>query len=141
MNKLSDIRDAVLDLPFHKACELALDHFESGRARLAFAVNDFTGNPQGVLHGGILYALMDVACFFALCTQLQREQHAVSVEVNTSVLRAAKKDETVWLESQVDRVGRNLAAMRCEAYAEDAQGTRRLIATGSVTKAILAQPG
>ena len=54
-----------------------------------------------------------------------------------SVLRAAQKGETVVLRGRADRIGRTLAAMRAEAYAVNADGEERLIATGSVTKSIL----
>lgn len=137
MSRLENVREGVLSHPFHRACELTLQYATDGRAELGFLVNDFTGNPQGALHGGILYALMDVACFFAVLPALTDDQHPVSVEVHTSVLRAARQGERVLLRSQVDRLGRTLAAMRCEAFARDADGNERLIATGSVTKSIL----
>lgn len=38
--------------------------------------------------------------------------------------------------AQVDRLGRKLAFMRSETYAIGADGRERLIATGSLTKAV-----
>lgn len=141
MSRLEQVRDGVLNHAFHRACELSLKHSANGRAEVSFAVNDFTANPQGALHGGILYALMDVASFLSVSSRLAPEQHAVSIEVHTSVLRAARPGETVRITSRVDRVGRSLAAMRCEATATSADGQTRLIATGSVTKSIIREPG
>jgi acyl-coenzyme A thioesterase 13 len=60
----------------------------------------------------------------------------VTVETHSSVLRAAMKGETVVIRARLDRLGRTLAAMRAEALAVNASGEERLIATGSVTKAI-----
>ena len=100
-------------------------------------MNDFTTNPQGALHGGIVYALMDVACFFAAISKLPSDQHAVTIETHSSVLRAASQGEQIIIRAHVDRLGRTLAAMRAEAYALNAQQQERLIATGSVTKAII----
>lgn len=133
MSRIEEVREAVLAHPFHKACELALDSAGDGHATVSFAVNEFTGNPQGSLHGGILYALMDVACFFAAVSKLPAGRHPVSVEVNTSVLRAAGVGDRVIIEAWADRVGRSLASMRAEART----GAGKLIATGTVTKAIL----
>ena len=141
MNKLDQVIATVLAHPFHQACELTLTHCADGVAEVAFPVNGFTGNPQGALHGGILYALMDVASFLSVSSRLAPEQHAVSIDVHTSVLRAARPGETVRITSRVDRVGRSLAAMRCEATATSADGQTRLIATGSVTKSIIREPG
>ena len=77
------------------------------------------------------------ACFFAAASRLPPEQHAVTIETHSSVLRAASRGEQVVIRAHVDRLGRTLAAMRAEAYAINAQQQERLIATGSVTKAIV----
>lgn len=141
MSRLQQVREGVLSHPLHRACGLELVHSAGGRAEVRFAVNDFTVNPQGALHGGILYAMMDVACFFAVVPQLNEDQHPVSVEVHTSVLRAAQQGETVVIRSWVDRLGRTLAAMRCDALVINADGSERLIGTGNVTKSILTGRG
>ncbi len=136
-HNLNQMKDDVLAHPLHQACELELISAADGRSEVRFPVNDFTTNPQGALHGGIVYALMDVACFFAVISKLPPEQHAVTTETHSSVLRAASKGERVIIRAHVDRLGRTLAAMRAEAYAVNAEQQERLIATGSVTKAII----
>jgi|SRR5690554_814967 len=141
MSKLEQVREGILGHPLHRACDLELVHSTDGRAEIRFAVNDFAVNPAGALHGGILYAMMDVACFFAVISQLQADQHPVSVEVHSSVLRAALQGETVVIRSWVDRLGRTLAAMRCDALVVNADGSERLIGTGNVTKSILTGRG
>lgn len=128
----------ALEHPLHRACELELIHAADGNSELRFAVNDFCTNPIGTLHGGILYALMDVACFFAASTLLKPDQHVVTVETHSSVLRAAQQGEHVIIRAHTDRLGRTLAAIRVEAHAVDQSGQERLIATGSVTKSVIA---
>tara|TARA_R100000789_G_scaffold58190_1_gene56179 strand:+ start:783 stop:1205 length:423 start_codon:yes stop_codon:yes gene_type:complete len=137
VNHIEQIKDDILAHPLHRACELELVSAVDGRSEVRFPVNDFTTNPQGALHGGIVYALMDVACFFAAASKLPPEQHAVTIETHSSVLRAASRGEQVVIRAHVDRLGRTLAAMRAEAYAINAEQQERLIATGSVTKAIV----
>ncbi len=137
MSRLDVVRDDVLAHPLHRACELELLHAAEGSSELRFQVNDFTASPLGTLHGGILYALMDVSCFFAAASLLSDDQAPVTVETHSSVLRAAKKNESVLLRARTDRIGRTLAAMRTEAFAVNEAGEERLIATGSVTKSIL----
>jgi len=137
VNHIEQIKDDILAHPLHRACELELVSAVDGRSEVRFPVNDFTTNPQGALHGGIVYALMDVACFFASASKLPPEQHAVTIETHSSVLRAASRGEQVVIRAHVDRLGRTLAAMRAEAYAINAEQQERLIATGSVTKAIV----
>ncbi|MDX1804339.1 MAG: PaaI family thioesterase [Alcanivorax sp.] len=137
MSHFDQVVAEVLAQPFHRACELALLEAGDGRSEIGFAVNEFTRNPAGVLHGGILYALLDVGCFLAVMTRLNDDQHAVTVETHTSVLRAAQAGEQVVIRAAADRLGRTLAAMRAEAFAVTPAGEERLIATGSVTKAVL----
>ena len=136
MSHIDQIKDDILAHPLHRACELELVSAVDGRSEVRFPVNDFTTNPQGALHGGIVYALMDVACFFAVVPSLSEDQQPVTVETHSSVLRAAMKGESVVIRARLDRLGRTLAAMRAEALAVNASGEERLIATGSVTKAI-----
>lgn len=135
-SRLDRVKDGVLDHPFHRACELTLIHAGEGKAEVTFKVNDFTVNPQGALHGGIIYALIDVACFFAVVPLLAEDQHPVSIETHVSILRAATLGETITIKAWADRVGRTLAAMRAEVFA-GTTAQPRLVATGNVTKSIL----
>lgn len=137
MTRLESIRSEVLAHPLHSACEMTLARAEDGHAETGFAVNDFTVNPQGILHGGIVYAMVDVSCFFALVSQLPADQHAVTAEIHCSMLRGARRGEQVLIRSRVDRLGRTLAAMRADVLVARDEG-EVLIATGSVTKAIVA---
>ena len=136
VSRLEAVREGVLAHPLHAACGLQLLAAGDGRSVIRFEVNGFSANPQGALHGGVLYAMIDVACFFAVVPSLRPEQHPVSVECHASILRAATVGETVTIEASLDRLGRTLAAMRAEVFAGEDE-SRRLIATGSITKAIL----
>ena len=76
-------------------------------------------------------------------TQLAQDAIALDAEIAVTAdetrlddLRAALKGESVIIRARLDRLGRTLAAMRAEALAVNASGEERLIATGSVTKAI-----
>lgn len=136
MSQLDQVREGVLAHAFHQQCELELLKAGEGRASTRFAVNDFTANPQGALHGGILYAMLDVSCFFAVVSVLEPDRHPVSIEVHTSVLRAATREDRVRIDAWTDRVGGRVASMRAEAWAENDAG-ERLIATGTVTKSLI----
>jgi len=116
MSRLEEVRDSVLAHPLHRACELELLSAGEGRSEVRFTVNEFTTNPMGALHGGIVYALMDVACFFAVVPSLSADQQPVTVETHSSVLRAAMKGETVVLDQsfrvpkEVHRVAERIAS-------------------------------
>ncbi|HET8704728.1 MAG TPA: PaaI family thioesterase [Pseudomonadales bacterium] len=133
---LESVREKILSQPFHQACEFAIVSAENGHSHTQFKVNPFTGNIVGALHGGIMYAMLDVTAFVALATRLRQGQHAVSVDVHYAVLNGALPGETVEMEAQVDRNGSTLGFMRVEAYVRESDGNKRLIGTGHVTKAV-----
>lgn len=134
---LERVRDAVLDTPLHRAAGLEIRAAADGRAEICYPVNDMTANIQGMLHGGIVCVMHDVACFLAVASLLPAEKHAVTAETQSSILRPANRGETIIVRAQVDRVGRTLAFMRSETFARDGDGRERLIATGSLTKAVV----
>lgn len=129
----------ILDHPLHAASGLALQKSADGLSEITFAVNDFTGNVIGTLHGGILYAMVDVAAFMALLSVIPDGLHGVTADIQVSVLRAAKRGDAVTVRGRVDRVGRTLANMRAEAFVISAEG-ERLIATGTVVKSLIQAP-
>lgn len=135
---LERVLPAVLAQPLHAAAGLELVSAGDGRAEIRYQVNDTTANPQGMLHGGIVTLMHDVAVFLAVATLLPADKYAVTCETHVSILRPANRGETIVVRGTVDRLGRTLAFMRSETFACDATGKERLIATGSLTKAVTA---
>ena len=132
-------RERILLHPLHVASELAIVASDGGASEITFAVNGFTANVIGTLHGGILYAMVDVAAFMALLSVIPDGLHGVTADIQVSVLRAANEGDIVHVRGRVDRVGRKLAHMRAEALVM-AEGKERLIATGSVVKSLIPAP-
>lgn len=133
-DRVQQITDAVLAHRFHRDCELALRERRDDGAVCSFRVNDYTANPFGVLHGGILYAMLDVAAFLAVVPQLADDEGAVSHDLHVSVLRAATSGEAVSLDATVLRHGRRIVFARVDAFDEQA----RRIASSHVTKSVIA---
>lgn len=133
------LAQGILDTPLHKACELELLSSEGGHSEIRFAVNDFSRNVIGTLHGGITYAMVDVAAFMALASVMPEGQHGVTVDIQVSVLRAANVGDAVYVRGRVDKVGRTLANLRSEAFLKTVDG-EKLIATGTVVKALIPAP-
>lgn len=133
---LERVRGVVEAQPLHRAAGLEIVSAAEGRCEIRYAVNDFTANPQGMLHGGIICLMHDVADFLAVASLLPAEKHAVTADTQTTILRPATRGETIIVRAQVDRVGRTLAFMRSETFARDSEGRERLVATGTLTKAV-----
>lgn len=132
-------RARILSHPLHAAGDLAVLVSDGGASEITFAVNGFTANVIGTLHGGILYAMVDVAAFMALLSVIPDGLHGVTADIQVSVLRAAKQGDIVHVRGRVDRVGRTLANMRAEAFVMT-EGKERLIATGTVVKSLIPAP-
>ena len=124
---------AVLDIPLHRFLGVELRNLQDPSAGIRFPVGKAAQNPAGMLHGGIVYALLDVASFLALLPSLNHGEHAVTHDVAASLLRPVAAGATVELSATVLRRGRAVAFMRAEATVDGV-----LVATGQVTKTVLA---
>ena len=91
---------------------------------------------MGILHGGILYALMDVAGLFALLPLLGPKEKAVSHDVHFSIMKAGKQGYAMEIRSEVVRRGKSIAFIRVEVWRVD-KGEESICATGTVTKSVL----
>lgn len=126
------ITDQVLRHRFHRDCGLTLLARDGEGTVCRFAVNDYTVNPAGILHGGILYAMMDVTAYLAVLPTLGEGENAVSHDVHVSVLRPVA-DDHVDLHAHILRRGRGVIFIRIEA--RDAAG--RTAAAATVTKSVV----
>ena len=80
--------------PFHRFAGLELVHQQPGRAWCRFEVAPSLINAAGMLHAGILYGLMDATCYLALLPMLEDGEHAGTVDLHTSLLRAAMRRQS-----------------------------------------------
>ena len=122
----------VLDIPLHRFLGLALLEPSRPEVGVVLEVGAPALNNAGVLHGGIVTALLDVACYLALLPELGDDQNAVTLDVTVSLMRAVPPGATVHLRGSVVRRGRSLAFLRAEASVEGA-----VVATGQVTKTLV----
>ncbi|WP_346622757.1 PaaI family thioesterase [Blastococcus montanus] len=123
---------AVLDIPLHRFLGVQLRDERDLAAGIRFPVGEAAQNPAGMLHGGVVYALLDVASFLALLPQLGADEHAVTHDVSASLLRPVRAGATVEVTATVLRRGRAVAFLRAEATVDG-----ELVATGQVTKTVV----
>lgn len=130
---LDDVVPHVLDLPLHRAIGLRLHDPADPTAGLALDVDGRTVNPSGVLHGGLVPLVLDVAAYLALVPQLPAgASGAVTVSSTVSLLTAVPAGGSVVAAATVERCGRTTAFVSTRLTHGD-----RLVATGQVVKAIL----
>jgi uncharacterized protein (TIGR00369 family) len=102
---------------------------EPGYARLRLIVDPAYFNPNGVLHGGVVYTLIDYSMGGAVQAGLPEGEHCATIEVKVSYL-AAVRGGTLKAETHVVKQGRNIAF--AESKVTDEQGQLVAAATGSM---------
>lgn len=123
---------AVLDIPLHRFLGIALTDPGRPSAGITLEVGEAALNNAGVLHGGIVTALLDVACYLALLDELGADEHAVTHDLSVSLMRPVAEGRKVLLAGQVVRRGRSIAFLRGEATVDGV-----LVASGQITKSLL----
>ena len=129
---LSTRVQAVLDIPLHRFLGMQLRDAADPSAGIWFPVDEPAQNQAGVLHGGVIYTLMDVASFLALLPSLSDEEHAVTHDLVVSLMRPVPAGKRVDLTGTVLRRGRAVAFMRAEATVDG-----EVVAAAQVTKSVV----
>lgn len=132
MSSLSQRLDQVQAQPLHRVLGIGAITATDGRASFDLTVGTHSANPRGALHGGVIYALCDVAAYAALLSLLADDEDAVTHDLHVSLLRPAQTGECVQFSAQVLRRGRSLAFIDAQALRGDT-----LLASARVTKSIL----
>lgn len=124
--------DAVAAHPYHQYLDLENLCTEQGKGSLSMTVNEQHINPAGVLHGGVVYSVLDVVSYIALLSQLAPEQDAATHDIHVSVMRPSREADVVEFSAEVEKLGRSLAFITAKAQVKG-----KTIATARVTKSIL----
>ncbi len=123
---------AILGIPFHQFLGMELRDADDPAAGIWFPVGPPTLNPVGLLHAGVIYSLMDVACFLALIQHLGDDEHAVTHDLTVSLLRPVSPGKRVDITGTVLRRGRQVAFMRADATVDG-----QVVAAAQVTKSVV----
>lgn len=122
----------VLDIALHRFLGVALLDPAEPAGGISFPVEEAALNNAGVLHGGIVTALLDVACYLALLPHLRPDENAVTHDVTASLMRAVPRGTQVQVRGSVVRRGRSIVFLRAEATVDGA-----VVAAGQVTKTLI----
>ena len=107
-----------------------------GWCRMRLDVDPAWQNPNGVLHGGVVYTLIDYSMGGSLQPNLPEGQFCTTIEVKVNYL-APVRQGTLIAETEVVKEGRNVAFLECKV--KDEQG--RLVATASGSMFIVRPDG
>ena len=123
---------AVLSIPLHRFLGVTLLDEQDPSAGIEFPVAQAAQNNVGVLHGGVVTALLDVASYLALLPELGPGENAVTHDLSVSLLRSVPAGSRVQLSGAVLRRGRAVAFLRAEARVDG-----RVVAAAQITKTLI----
>lgn len=119
---IGDNKDMLLaPIPFSMAVGMEVVSVGPSRATLRLPWReDLVGNPEtGVLHGGIITALIDAACGSAVICALTRMTSIATLDLRIDYLRPATPGEAVLVDAECYRTTRSIAFVRALAHHGD----------------------
>lgn len=118
--------------PFGELIGLSFSSMENGSSQCRLEVTERLLNPNGVVHGGVIYSLADTAMGGALFSTLNEEQSCATVEMKVNYFKPATSGSLSCTAEVVHR-GKRFGYLESEVRSEDG-----LIAKASATFSIFA---
>lgn len=135
MASSSDESVAYGEFPLRTHLGLELGSAEPGRATCRIELGPRHANPNGTVHGAVLFAMVDTAMGAATMSVLDEGRFCASVDVQLRFVRPAA-DGSLVAAVEVLKRGRHVVHLRGEVR----DGDDRLIATSEGTFAVIELP-
>lgn len=108
-------------LPFGREIGMRLHSAEAGIAVISVPYDTrLVGDPEtGVLHGGVITALLDTACGWSVMAAPVNLISTATLDLRIDYMRPATAGETVFARAECYRLTRSIAFARAVAYHTD----------------------
>jgi acyl-CoA thioesterase len=131
MSKETDSKPRELG-PFATLIGLSFTAKANGHSQCVLTVSDNLFNPNGVLHGGVVYAMADTGMGGALHSSLADDETCATIEINIIYLKAVTAGVLTCDTSLIHR-GRNIGVLESNVENEG-QLVARALGTFSILK-------
>lgn len=101
------LRRVLAEAAFTQAYRFELDRFAAGECTLRVPYQPGFDRPGGIIAGPVFMAAADVAVWLAIMTLLGEQATAVTTELNTRFLNAAKREDFT-CQGSILKAGRRL---------------------------------
>lgn len=125
--------DDRAQFPLRRFLGMEIEDVEPGRAVARVEVSADLLNPNGVVHGGVMFTMVDTAMGKATLSVLEDGQRCASVEVQMRFLRPVTGGH---LEAVARLIQPGRKIVHLEARVHDGEGT--LVASGTGTFVVIA---
>ena len=110
----------------------SLQAVEPGRVVIELPFSQHLTQQHGFLHAGMVAAALDSACGYAASTLMPAEAGVLTIEFKINLLAPAQ-GERFRMVGEVLKPGRTVTVTEGKAWAIDAQGREKLVATLGAT--------
>jgi uncharacterized protein (TIGR00369 family) len=113
--------EPITGLPFSREIGMRLHQAEGGVAVVSVPYDArLVGDPEtGVLHGGVITALLDTACGWAVLAGAAKLKSTATLDLRIDYMRPATPRETVFARAECYRLTRSIGFARAVAYHSD----------------------
>src|SRR4026209_1410410 len=118
---------------FMRTLGASLESVESGTVTITCGFDERLTQQHGLLHGGVLASLVDVACGYAALSVMPAAREVLTVEFKIHFLKPAKTDRLIAV-GHVVQAGRTLTV--CEGSVFDATRARVLARMSTTMMAV-----
>ncbi len=125
-------RDDDAQFPLRRFLGMDIEDVEPGHAIARLEVSEDLLNPNGVVHGGVLFTMVDTAMGKATMTSVEEGQWCASIEIQMRFLRPVSGGR---LEADTRVIRRGRKVVHLESRVRDTDGA--LVATGAGTFAVI----
>jgi uncharacterized protein (TIGR00369 family) len=126
---------AMQEFPLHAQFGFEVVQAVDGACHAQCVIGPAHLNYGGVVHGGVLYLLLDVAAYCAAMTVVPAGFNATTHDLHVSVMRPTPGGVTLDLHGTVRKLGRTLVFIDAQASVAG-----KLMATARVTKSLVPMP-
>lgn len=111
-----------------------IEHVEKGKVIISCERKDTLLQQQGLLHGGVVTTLADVAGGYAALTTMPENAEVVTAELKINLMRAATANKVI-ATGEVIKAGRTLVVVEAAVIEEDSNKIiAKLLATMAVVQ-------
>ena len=129
------IRESFDRQGFMRTLGAVLESVEPGTVTITCGFAEGLTQQHGLLHGGVVASLVDVACGYAALSVMPADREVLTVEFKINFLKPAQTERVIAV-GQVVQAGRTLTV--CEGSVFDATRTRLLARMTTTMMAVAA---
>lgn len=114
-------RQFIEAIPHARALDMQVEALEGGQATISMPWGEhLVGDPRtGVIHGGVVSALMDTCCGAAVMVHPTEPRSTATIDLRIDYMRAATPGQRITARASCYHVTRNVAFVRAVALDED----------------------